>query len=268
MVARGAARDYLRGPVTLDPRAKLFLALSAVFIASLIVGDLIGGKLVEPHWSGAPVTLFGEAVIISVGMIPFPVTFLLTDLLNEFYGKQAARAVTWVGFAMTIFTFTLVNVAVVMPWAPFTNDPSYSGVNQPSFDNVFAGSRRILLGSLVAYVIAQFADIAIFHLIKRRSGNRFLWLRATGSTVVSQAIDTVVISVVAWTGTLSPAKIAALIATSYCVKLVVAIGLTPAIYAGHALVEKVFKIPAVQLDSEGNALATEPAPAVVSVATR
>ncbi len=245
--------------MTLDARARLFLSLSAVFIASLIVGDLIGGKLLELHWNGQPIHLFGgEAVIISVGMIPFPVTFLLTDLLNEFYGKQAARAVTWVGFAMTIFTFVLVNVAVALPIASFTDSPDWQGINQAAFGNVFGGGKRILAGSLVAYVIAQFADIAIFHLIKKRSGNRLLWLRATGSTVVSQAIDTVVITVVAWTGTLPTSKIIALIATSYCVKLLVAIGLTPAIYAGHAVVEKVLKIPPVVLDSEGNVQAGAP----------
>jgi len=254
--------------VTLDARARLFLALSAVFIASLIVGDLIGGKLVEPHWNGTPFNVFGEAVIISVGMIPFPITFLLTDLLNEFYGKQSARAVTWVGFAMTIFTFVLVNVAVVLPFAPFTNGPDWQGVNQGAFDNVFAGSRRILAGSLVAYVIAQFADITIFHLIKKKSGNRFLWLRATGSTVVSQAIDTVVITVVAWTGTLPVSKMMSLIASSYTVKLLVAVGLTPAIYAGHTLVEKVLKIPPVVLDAEGNAKPEPPVVAAVSAATR
>jgi uncharacterized integral membrane protein (TIGR00697 family) len=254
--------------VTLDARAKLFLALSAVFIASLIVGDLIGGKLLEPQLGGGPIHLFGgEVVIISVGMIPFPVTFLLTDLLNEFYGKQAARAVTWVGFAMTIFTFVLVNVAVALPIASFTADPSWTGINQGAFANVFGGGKRILLGSLVAYVIAQFADIGIFHLIKRRSGNRLLWLRATGSTVVSQLIDTVVISTVAWTGTMPASKIVALILTSYTVKLMVAIGLTPAIYAGHAVVEKVLKIPPVKLDAEGNVQAPEPLTAPVSAGT-
>ncbi len=252
----------------LDARARLFLALSAVFIASLLVGDIIGAKLVEPHFGGAPITLFGESVVISVGMIPFPITFLLTDLLNEFYGKGAARAVTWVGFAMTIFTFVVINLAVVLPWAPFTFAPDYQGTVQASFDNVFAGSRRILLGSLVAYVIAQFTDIAIFHLIKKRSGNRLLWLRATGSTVVSQAIDTVVVSVVAWTGTLPPAKIAALIATSYSVKLLVAIGLTPGIYAGHALVEKVLKIPPVELDPQGNPVLSPVPLGAVSAPTR
>jgi uncharacterized integral membrane protein (TIGR00697 family) len=251
--------------VTLDARLRLFLSLSAVFIASLIVGDLIGGKLLEPQWNGSAIHLFGgEAVIISVGMIPFPVTFLLTDLLNEFYGKQAARAVTWVGFAMTIFTFVLVNVAVALPIASFTDGADWQGINQGAFSNVFGGGKRILAGSLVAYVIAQFADIGIFHLIKKKSGNRLLWLRATGSTVVSQAIDTVVITVVAWTGTLPTSKIIALIATSYVVKLLVAISLTPAIYAGHAVVEKVLKIPPVKLDAEGNVAAAEPLTASVS----
>jgi len=224
--------------MTLDARARLFLALSAVFIASLIVGDLIGGKLIEPHFNGTPFTVFGEAVIISVGMIPFPITFLLTDLLNEFYGKQSARAVTWVGFAMTIFTFAPVNVAVALPFAPFTNGADWQGVNQGAFDNVFAGSRRILLGSLVAYVIAQFADITIFHLIKRKSGNRFLWLRATGSTLISQFIDSFVVLYLAFSGIFSNQQILAIGITNYLYKFTVAILLTPLIYGGHYLIDR------------------------------
>src|SRR5688572_23514657 len=98
---------------TLDTRAKLFLTLSAIFVTALVVGDLIGGKLM-----GVP--LFGSVHYLSVGFIPFPVTFLLTDLLNEFYGKRAARLVTWVGFGMAVFTLLMLTIAVAAPWHPDT----------------------------------------------------------------------------------------------------------------------------------------------------
>lgn len=215
----------------LDARLKLFLFLAGLFVTSLIVGDVIGGKLFQ-------LTLGGQTFVITVGMIPFPVVFLLTDLLNEFYGKRAARLVTLVGFAMALFTLLVVFVAVQVPWAPFTREPGWTGMNQPSFDNVFAGSQRILLASVAAYLVAQLLDISVFHLIKKHTQNRLLWLRATGSTVVSQLVDTVVIQFLAFSGVMPASRIVNVIVTSYLVKLVIAIGLTPLLYAGHSLVER------------------------------
>ncbi len=112
---------------TLDTRAKLFLTLTSVFITALVVGDLIGGKLM-----GVP--LFGEMRYLSVGFIPFPITFLLTDLINEFYGKRAARVVTWVGFGMAVFTLLVLTVAVAAPWHPDTLQPGWSGLTPSTFD--------------------------------------------------------------------------------------------------------------------------------------
>jgi uncharacterized integral membrane protein (TIGR00697 family) len=228
----------------LDTRLKLFLTLAGIFISALIIGDLIGGKLVEAE-------VFGTVLTLSVGIIPFPITFLLTDLLNEFYGKRAARTVTWVGFGMACFTFAIIIIALALPWAPFTNAADYQGMSQPHFDNVFGGSRRILLASLVAYLFSQFADIAVFHLLKKRTHNKYLWLRATGSTVVSQLIDTCIIQTLAWWGVVQNDKLFGLILSSYGVKLVVAIALTPLIYGGHALVERVLKVKPVLLDDQG-----------------
>ncbi|MBX7116755.1 MAG: queuosine precursor transporter [Myxococcaceae bacterium] len=223
-----------------DARTKLFVALSASFIGALVVGDIIGVKLVE-------LTVADFPFIISVGMVPFPITFLLTDLLNEFYGAKAARFVTWVGLGVAAGTFIVINVVLLMPFAGFTEDPGWTGVRAATFNNVFGGSTRILLASMVAYVVAQFTDIAVFHAIKRVTQNRLLFLRATGSTVVSQLIDTVVIQTLAWVGTMPVAKIASIVVTSYVVKFFIALALTPAIYAGHALVERGLKIEPVKV---------------------
>ena len=217
--------------MTLDARLKLFVFLAGLFITSLIVGDLIGGKLYDFE-------LFGLELGISAGMIPFPVVFLLTDLINEFYGKRAARYVTFVGFMMVLFTITVLAAAVRMPFGPATFAPDWGGVNQASFDNIFASSQRILVASAVAYLIAQLVDIGVFHYVKRKLGGRFLWLRATGSTVVSQLIDTIVIGFLAWYGLRSTSEILGIIATSYVLKVVVAVAITPLIYAGHAIVAR------------------------------
>ncbi len=232
----------------LDRRLQLFVALSGVFVTALVVGDIIGGKLYDR-------TVLGFTFRISVGMIPFPLTFLLTDILNEFYGKRAARFVTWVGFAMAVLAFTILGIALEVPWAAITRGADWQGMNEGAFNNVFGGSRRILLASMVAYVIGQFCDIAVFNFLKRRSQNRLLWLRATGSTVVSQLIDTVVIQFIAWWGLMAPGEIFATVASSYVVKLAIAIGLTPFIYAGHALVERVLKIEPIRLDDNGEPVA-------------
>lgn len=239
--------------MNLDTRIRLFVVLAGVFVTSLVVGDIIGVKLFE-------VKLGPLVAVMSAGMLPFPVTFILTDILNEFYGKKAARFITLVGFGMALFAFTVIYLAMGMEWAPLTRGPDFTGTVESSFNNVFGGSQRILVASMVAYLIGQFSDIAIFNLLKRLSHNRLLWLRATGSTVVSQFIDTVVVQTIAWTGVLPVAVITQIVFTSYAVKLLVAVGLTPLIYAGHALVERWLGLKPVMLGPDGEPLPESPGP--------
>jgi len=227
----------------LDTRSKLLLTLAGLFISALLVGDIIGGKLFDVG-----------SVTLSVGVIPFPITFLLTDLLNEFYGKRTARTVTWVGFGMAVFAFTIITIAVALPFAQVTTTPEWTGITKPAFDTVFGGSQRILVASMVAYLVAQFTDIWVFNRLKTATHGRLLWLRATGSTLVSQLLDTAIIQTLAWQGTLEGGKLMGLIASSYAVKVLVAVGLTPLIYVGHALVERVLGIPAVRLSDSGEVL--------------
>lgn len=232
----------------LDRRIQLFVVLAGLFVTSLVVGDIIGVKLFE-------VKLGPVLAVMSIGMLPFPVTFLLTDILNEFYGKKAARFVTWVGFGMAVFAFVVIGIAVQVPWAPLTRAPDFSGTVENSFNNVFGGSQRILVASMIAYLVGQFCDIAIFNLLKRVTQNKLLWLRATGSTLVSQLIDTTVVQFVAWTAVLPTATIFNIIFTSYAVKMLVAVGLTPFIYLGHALVERKLGIKPVVLGEDGEPIA-------------
>jgi queuosine precursor transporter len=224
----------LRG-VKLDARQKLFAVLVALFVTSLIVGDLIGGKLYD-----VGLELGGLPLGISVGMIPFPIVFLLTDLINEFYGKKAARFVTMVGFAMALVTIVVLELAVMVPW------PASSF--QASYDSIFASSQKILFASTIAYLTAQLIDIAIFHFVKRKLGDRMLWLRATGSTAVSQLVDTFVIGFIVWSSQKSVPEVLGIVFTSYVAKLAIAIAATPLLYAGHALVERGLGIVPVEPD--------------------
>lgn len=225
-----------------DARAKLFVILAAVFCTCLVTGDIIGSKLVDVPGFGSMTT---------IGMLPFPVTFLLTDLLNEFYGKKAARFVTWIGFWMAALAFAFIFVGGAVPIAEATRAPGWSGVTEATFANVFLGSQRMIVASMVAYLTAQFVDIGVFHLFKRLTKNRFLWLRATGSTAVSQLVDTAAISFVAWSGVLPVKDILLMIGTAYTLKLFIAVGLTPFIYLGHALVERRLGLVPVVLDEQG-----------------
>src|SRR5690606_33044568 len=173
----------------IDSRQKLFVVLAAIFTTCLVVGDIIGGKLIQT-------ALFGQTITLTVGMIPFPVTFLLTDLLNEFYGKRAARFVTLLGFGLALLAYAFIFIAGAIPIAPMALEPDWQGVTDHSFQNVFLSSQRMIAASLTAYIVAQFVDIGVFQVLKRATNNRLLWLRATGSTAISQLIDTIVISTV------------------------------------------------------------------------
>ena len=219
----------------LDPRQKLLMVLAGLFVTSLIVGDLIGGKLYD-----LGIELGGLPLGISVGMIPFPIVFLLTDLINEFYGARVARFVTLLGFAMAWFTIAVLQLDTMVPWPP--------SAFQASYDTIFAGSQKILFASTIAYLTAQLIDIAIFHAVKRKLGGRFLWLRATGSTVVSQLVDTFVIGFIVWSSQKSVPEVLGIVLTSYLAKVATAVAVTPLIYAGHALVERGLGLEPVQPD--------------------
>ncbi len=225
-------------PMFLDKRHKLFLVLAGIFTTCLIVGDIIGGKLVST-------TLFGVELTTTVGMVPFPVTFLLTDVLNEFYGQRAARFITVVGFCMAVLSFAIIFTAAAVPFAAFTHAADWQGVNEGAFNNVFLGSMRMIVASLCAYLVSQFVDIGVFHALKRYTSGKLLWLRATGSTAVSQLIDTITINFVAWSGTMATGKIVTIIYTAYGLKLLIAVGLTPFIYLCHTLVQRGLGIPPI-----------------------
>jgi queuosine precursor transporter len=238
----------------LDARQTLFLYLVGVFITCLLVGDIIGGKLSQ-------ISVFGWDLPISVGMIPFPITFVLTDIVNEFYGKQVARKLTMLGLCMVGLTFAIIYAAAAVPWAPFTSGPDWQGMQQGAFTNVFVSATRIQLASMVAFFFSQFIDIGVFFLIKRLTGSRYLWLRATGSTAVSQLIDTVVIQTLAWYGLMSNGQIAGIVVASYTVKLVAAVAMTPVIYGMHLFIERLFDIKPVAIapDSHGGHESSDPA---------
>jgi uncharacterized integral membrane protein (TIGR00697 family) len=209
----------------LSGRQRLYLWLCAIFLTALLVGDTIGSKLFT---FAVPLGFTTVHATLSVGSIWFPITFLLTDVINEFYGSRGARLVTWVGFCMAIFAFIAILAARAIPAAPF------SPVSQDTFENVLGNANRIFVASLIAYLVGQLVDITIFQAAKRLTQSKHIWLRSTGSTLISQLIDTLVVTYVAFYNKLTPAQLHQAATTSYIVKVLFAVALTPVIYALHA----------------------------------
>ena len=200
----------------MDRKQRLYVWITAVFVSALVAGDLIGGKFFR---------IYG--IDLSVGMIPFPLTFVLTDIVNEFYGTDGARRITFVGLGAAIFVFACINVALALPVSP------ESPMSQELFARAFGWSARLYVASLVAYVVGQLLDISIFQLFLRVTGHRWLWLRATGSTVASQAIDSLVVNFVLLSGKKPLDFILIVARNGYTVKLVIAVCMTPLIYLGR-----------------------------------
>lgn len=205
--------------VELGAYAKLYVVLAGVFVTCLVVGDVIGGKN-----AATPVGA------VSVGMLAFPVTFLLTDIVNDFYGVRGARFLTLVGFGSAALAWLLLQLAVHS-----TTDPS-SYFADGEFAKIFGGSAQLFVASMLAYLIGQFLDIYVFQFWKTLTQSRHLWLRATGSTLLSQLIDTATINLVFWSGKNPLDWIGFKIVREYAVKVLIAVLLTPLVYALHAFV--------------------------------
>ena len=199
----------------------VYLVLAGFFICNALLGEILGGKLIQvgPY-------------IMSIGVIPWPVVFLTTDIINEYYGKQGVRRITFLTVGILLFSVAVMYTAVKIPAA--TESP----VTDNAFNLVIGQSLWITIASLIAFAVSQILDVFVFWLFRDRTGERFLWLRSTGSTVVSQLIDTfVIIGIAFWLpGKITTQKYVELSLTNYSYKLLIAIALTPFIYLVHNLI--------------------------------
>lgn len=163
-----------------------YVVLAALFIAALITCNLVANKFVE-------VDLGFKTFIISAGVIPYPMTFLITDILSEVYGRKNTNIVVFSGFFASLFVLLILYLGHVFPAI------ASSPVSNEEFDLVFQNSKRVILSSMIAYLTAQFFDVRIFHFIKGKTKGKHLWLRNNFSTIFSQLLDTVlVIGVIFW----------------------------------------------------------------------
>lgn len=220
----------LRKAYVLNRPQKLFVVCAAVFLTALVVAEATASKFFTAFELPFAISIFGmefTRVTMTAGVIAFPITFIITDVLNEYYGKRGIRFVTFVGMAMIIFEFILLYIAMEVPV-----DPS-SPVPQEAFDQVFGNSLRVIVGSLTAYLVGQLVDITLFHWLRQLTEGRMLWLRATGSTFGSQFIDTFIVLTVAFAGQLAFQEIIAITLFNYAYKFIIAVLITPIIYMVH-----------------------------------
>ncbi len=223
-------------------KEKLFFALGAFFITNAIVAEIIGGKLLvlgSPDFSftlnlGFTATQIGP-FILSVGVIPWPIVFLSTDLINEYYGKAGVRRITNTGVIMIVYAFFIIFLTMLPKAAE-----GISPVSDAAYHQVLYQSLWIIVGSIAAFIVSQIVDVLVFHLFRKKTGGRHLWLRATGSTIVSQLIDSVIILGIAFylPGKITLPQFLGFALTNYSYKVLIAIIITPLIYLGHGLINR------------------------------
>ena len=198
---------------------RLYLIFTGIFIAALVSCNLIFQKFFT--WSALGIPNFA----LSVGIIAYPVTFIVTDLISELYGKRRANQVVLTGFFASVFTVILVYVAMAVPTA------EVSPLDNATFEKVFGLSGPAFFGSMLAYLTAQFIDIRIFHFWKRLTEGKYLWLRNNASTMCSQLVDTsVVLFILCSAGAIPWENFYALLWMGWMFKVFVALIDTPIIY--------------------------------------
>jgi len=202
----------------------VYVILAGIFITNAIVAELIGGKLID----------VGSAVM-SIGILPWPIVFITTDLINEYFGEKGVRKLSLITASLIVYTFVILFLAMQIPAVNGENL-----VTDKQFQGVFGQSMWIIVGSIIAFLVSQLIDVSIFHFVKNRTGNKMIWLRSTGSTVISQLFDSfIVLGIAFWmTGKMTTEVFIASAFTGYFVKLIIAVCLTPLIYLGRSVIEK------------------------------
>ncbi|WP_191858129.1 queuosine precursor transporter [Hanstruepera ponticola] len=215
---------------------RIYLLLAALFITSLVVSNLIFQKFF--YWYPLEVEVFDTKLFeISVGILPYPITFLITDLISEIYGKKAANQVVITGIFASIFSMAIIYTANAVPAT------SWSPVSDKLFTTVFGSTAIAVMASMLAYLFAQFVDIQIYHFWKNLTKGKHLWLRNNFSTFFSQFVDTCTIllllcsfQIIAWD------KFLGLLVAGFLFKVLIAVLDTPFLYLSTYLFRKRFNL--------------------------
>jgi uncharacterized integral membrane protein (TIGR00697 family) len=229
-------------------QARLFIALAGLFITNALIAEFVGVKIfaLEDTLGLAPFDwrLFGRSGSLSftAGVMLWPIVFIMTDIINEHYGVRGVRLISWlaVGFIAYAFLFAYlaIGLAPAAWWIPIGADRGVPDM-QAAFAAVFGQGLWTIGGSITAFLIGQLIDVAVFQRIRRATGERFIWLRATGSTAVSQLVDSFIVLYIAFV--LGPQQwpvplFLAVGTVNYLYKMSMAIALIPLLYVGRRLI--------------------------------
>jgi queuosine precursor transporter len=230
-------------------RHRLFVILAAIFITNALLAEIIGVKIfsAEGTLGLAPAHLnilgFTMDFNLTAGVLIWPVVFLTTDLINEYFGKPGVKSISYLTAMLITYAFVIIFFSIGLPPADWwiTQQDARTGevVNMnTAYNKILGQGQRIILGSLSAFIIGQLVDVFVFQRLRRVTGSKMLWLRATGSTLVSQLVDSFVVLFIAFYGVFSTQQIIAIGITNYIYKFAVAIILTPLVYLGHSFIDK------------------------------
>ena len=204
-------------------REKVFLVLCGIFLSSLVMANLIGITKIFSFYG----------IGIAVGVIPYPVTFIATDLVSELYGRKRANFLVWVGFAMSMFMLLVMTIGAYVPayqpWVDFIAASENPNAVE-TFDSVYGYMIRGTFASMIAYLFAQLIDVRLFHFWKDLTKGKHLWLRNNASTMISQIVDTVAVILITFVGVMPASELIKLIVAGYLFKAVFALVDTPLIY--------------------------------------
>jgi uncharacterized integral membrane protein (TIGR00697 family) len=228
---------------------KLFIFLGFLFLTNAIVAEIIGTKIFSLEASlGLPpasISLGGEIFNfnLTAGVMLWPVVFILTDIINEYFGKKGVKKLSYLASGMLVYSFIMILVAINLKGADFwLKSRQEQGISEmdTAFNAILGQGLFIILGSLVAFLVGQMVDAFVFAQVRKRTGNNLIWLRATGSTLISQFIDSYVVLFIAfyWGADWSAETVLKIGTINYIYKLCVAILLTPVLYIVHAGIDQ------------------------------
>lgn len=229
---------------------RLFVILTGIFLTNAIMAELIGVKIFSGEatlgFQPAHLNIFGFTMDfnLTAGAVIWPVVFLTSDLINEYFGKPGVKRISYLAAFFITYSFIVIFLTIKLPpaqwWLEANNqDAEGNYFNMDfAFNKILGQGQRIIIGSLAAFLLSQLVDVFIFQKLRKLTGQKMLWLRATGSTLVSQFIDSFVVLYIAFFGVFSGEQIVAIGLTNYIYKFSMAILLTPLIYLGHYLIDR------------------------------
>lgn len=234
-------------------KTNLFIVLAGLFITNAIVAEIVGVKIFSAEktfgFNPAQIHLLGDWVLdfdLTAGVLLWPVVFITTDLINEYFGKPGVKKISYLTAGLISYMFVILTVVTALAPADFWLDVNATDDKGAAFDidfaftKIFTQSIGIIVGSLFAFLLGQLIDSFIFQRLRKLTGSRYIWLRATGSTLISQFIDSYVVLGIAFKlfGTWSWLQLLSVGTLNYIYKFGIAILLTPLIYLAHHFIDR------------------------------